>query len=228
MINILDIIGILVVFFSAIIAFKKGFVKTFFSFASTFVALILAFSLCNTGVKILKENTRIDEWLTKTLTTSLNQNNNEQNIDIENNEKVEFPNSNEFGKALESLPEDLKNMLNVEEYKENAKNIIIQNSVEIILKILSWVIIYIISRLILMIICIIFNGIMSIPFLKQINNLAGLGVGFILGIFRIYLILAFVSFIASVVSMEGLMTLIRNSMLLSVMYENNILLSLIF
>lgn len=228
MINILDIIGIVVVLFSTIIAFKKGFVKTFFSFASTFVALILAFSLCNIGVKILKENTKIDEWLTETLTTSLNQNNNEQAIDVETKKDVDDQNSNEFTKGLESLPEDLKNMLNMEEYKENAKNAIIQNSIEIILKILSWVIIYVVARIILMIICIVFNGIMSIPFLKQINNLAGLGVGFILGIFRIYLILAFVSFVASVVSIDSVMNLIRSSMILSVMYENNILLSLIF
>lgn len=225
MINILDIIGIIIVLFSAIIAFKKGFVKTFFSFISTFVALILAFSLCNVGAKILKENTKIDEWLNETLTASLKINNEEQ---IENTENENKENYNELTTTLESLPEDLKNMLDIEEYKENAKNTIIQNSIEIILKILAWIIIYVVARIILAVICIIFNGIMSIPFLKQINNLAGLGVGFILGIFRIYLILAFISFLTSVVSIELLMNLIKNSMILSIMYENNILLSLIF
>ena len=69
---------------------------------------------------------------------------------------------------------------------------------------------------------------MSIPFLKQINNMAGLVLGAVVGLFRIYIFLAFVSFLTSVVTMDSFMELIKNSMIISVMYENNILISLIF
>lgn len=226
MINIIDIIGIVIVLVSALIAFKNGFVKTFFSFISTFVALILAFALCNTGVQIIKNNTGIDEWLNTTLTEAVNKN--DQTTESENVSEDQENNKTSITAVLGGLPENIKEMAGIEEYKENAKNTIIETSIEIILKILSWVIIYIVVRLALMIICFVFNGIMSIPILKQINNLAGLGIGAILGLFRVYVILAFISFLASVISMDAVISLIKNSAILSVMYDNNILLSLIF
>lgn len=235
MFNIIDIIGVVIIAISAIIAFKKGFVKTFFDFISTFLAIILAFALCNTGVGIIKDNTTIDEWLTNTITESLNSNDEQlvdNNVggalqgDMQKNDAD--ANSNVLTETLENLPQNIKDMVGMEEQKENAKVVIIENSVEIILKILSWITIYILVRLILMILCFVFNGIMSIPFLKQINNLAGLALGAILGLFRIYMILVFVSFLASVITMDTFIELIKNSMIISVMYENNILLGLIF
>lgn len=219
--NIIDIIGIIIVVISGLIAFKKGFVKTFFSFISTFVALILAFALCNTGVILIKENTNIDEWLQETLTASLSSiSKNEDEEETLEKESIEV-------KSFETLPQNFKDMIGLDEYKENAKNVIVEKSVDFILKILSWIIIYFVARIVLMIICTIFNSIMSIPILKQINNLAGLGVGVLLGLFRIYFVLALVSFLTSVISMDGLMAWIKNSMIISQMYENNILVSLI-
>lgn len=228
MFNIIDILGIIIVLISAIIALKKGFVKTFFSFISTFVALILAFALCNTGVDILRESTGIDEWLSETLETSLNSIN-EENVENEMEQiEHEHKESNLLTKTLENLPDNIKDMVGMEEYKENAKNVIIANATETILKILSWIIIYIFVRIVLLVVCIVCDGIMNIPFLKQINNLAGLICGAILGLFRLYLILAIVSFVTSVFSIDIIVEAIKNSVVISSMYENNILLSVIF
>ena len=244
MFNIIDLLGIIIVTVGALIAFKKGFVKTFFDFVSTFVAIILAFSLCNLGVQVIKDNTTIDEWLEETLTASLNENNEQlEGNNVENDyieESLDEPSAGEYieteenetsnilTETFKNLPQNIQDMVELEEYKETAKVTIIETSIEIILKILSWIVIYLLTRLILMILCFVFNGIMSIPFLKQINNLAGLALGIVLGLFRVYVILAFVSFLTSVVTMDGFIELIKNSMIISVMYENNILISLIF
>lgn len=230
MFNVIDILGILVVVISAIIAFKKGFVKTFFDFISTFIAIVLAFSLCNFGVQLIKENTTIDEWLEEALNKSLNvsEEKNEEYVLEEDYTTSDNANNNFLTETLENLPQNIKEIVGLEEYKETAKISIIENSIEIILKILSWIIIYVLARLILWLLCLIFNGIMSIPFLKQINNMAGLVLGAVVGLFRIYIFLAFVSFLTSVVTMDSFMELIKNSMIISVMYENNILISLIF
>lgn len=228
MLNIIDIIGIIIVFISAIIALKKGFVKTFFDFASAFVALILAFALCNAGVRIIKNNTEIDEWLTNTITESLNAKD-EKSVGVApmGDPSNENENSNVITETLENLPQNIKDIVGMEEQKDAAKEVIIKNSAEIIIKILSWITIYILVRLILMVLCFIFNGIMNLPFLKQINNLTGLLLGAILGFFRIYVVLAFVSFLTSVVTMDTFISLIKNSLIISIMYENNILLGLI-
>lgn len=222
MFNFVDVIGIIVVVLCAIMAYKKGFVKTFFGFISTFLAIILAFSLCNVGVSVIKDNTGIDEWIEDTITNSLNYENKATE------DKMPKEDENNFLKTLESLPQNIQGAVGLEEYKENAKITIISNSTEIILKILSWIIIYILVKVILSILCIVFDGIMNIPFLKQINNLTGLILGAILGLFRIYVALAVISFLVTVVPIESFVSVIKESMIISIMYENNILISLIF
>lgn len=223
MFNIVDVIGIIIVLICAFIAYKRGFVKTFFGFISTFVAIALAFALCNWGVQIIKENTEIDEWLESTLTTAL-----KPSADEENSTQKENEEENSLENSLKDLPENIKNFVGLEEYKENAKNTVIENSKEIILKILSWIIIYLVVRIALFIVCLICDGIMSIPFLKQINNLTGLILGLILGLFRIYVVLAIISFAVTVLPITSVVDIIKSSMIIGFMYENNLLVSLIF
>ena len=196
MFNIIDIIGLIIVAVCGIIAFKNGFVKTFFGFISAFLALVLAFVFCNLGVEIIKENTGIDEWLQNTISASLNKTNENTEIDdIEYDENISATEKNALTETLENLPQNIKDIVGLEEQKEVAQKAIIEKSTDIILKILSWIIIYLVVRIVLMVVCFIFNGIMNIPFLKQINNVTGLFLGIILGLFRIYVILAFISFL---------------------------------
>ena len=225
MFNYIDLIGILIVLICAFFAYKRGFVKTFFGFISTFVAIALAFALCDAGVQAIKDNTGIDEWLESTLTTALKSSSEEE---IKSGEVKQDIEENNMENALKDLPENIKNFVGLEEYKENAKNTVIENSKEIILKILSWVVIYLSVRIILFIICLVCNGIMSIPFLKQINNLTGLVLGLILGLFRIYVILAIISFIITIVPISPVVDAIKSSLIIGFMYENNLLVSLIF
>lgn len=225
MVNYVDLIGILIVLICAFLAYKRGFVKTFFGFISTFVAIVLAFVLCNTGVQVIKDNTGIDEWLESTLTTALKPSSEEE---IKSDEVKQDSEESNMENALKDLPENIKNFVGLEEYKENAKNTVIEDSKEIILKILSWVVIYLAVRIILFVICLVCNGIMSIPFLKQINNLTGLVLGIILGLFRIYVILAIISFIITIVPITPVVDAIKASLIIGFMYENNLLVSLIF
>ena len=52
--------------------------------------------------------------------------------------------------------------------------------------------------------------------------------GILLGLFRIYVILAFISFLVPVIPMGNFVNMIKDSLIISVLYENNILVSLIF
>ena len=74
---------------------------------------------------------------------------------------------------------------------------------------------YVLVRLLLLVVCLICNGIMNIAFLKQINNLAGLILGVILGLFRVYIILAVISFLVAVVPLESVVELIKSSMIMT-------------
>ncbi len=224
MFNIIDMIGLAVILLSALVAFKRGFVKTFFGFISTFIAIILAFALCNKGVELLKQNTELDEILEITITKAIGNQEDAKETDATETQESQ----NKISEVLSNLPETIQDAVGIEAYKTNIKTTLVEKSVEIILKVLAWVIIYLVVRIILMVICVIFNGIMNVPFLKQINNLAGLIIGAILGLFRVYVALALISFLVSFISMDYVVELIKNSMIISAMYDHNLLLNMIF
>ena len=230
MLNIIDLIAILVVLVCAIFSFKRGFIKTFFGFVSTFLAIIVAFAFCDVGVEFIKNNTEIDEWIEMTITNAIESKDSSGEEKTENTDdsNIKEEDKNLITNIFKDLPQNMQEVVEIEEYKENTKKMIVQKAVPIILKVLSWVLIYFVTRLVLWILCIVFDGIMNIPFLKQINNITGLVLGAVLGVFRVYIVLAFISFLVSVIPMQSLVTMIKNSLIVSTMYENNLLINLIF
>ena len=222
----IDLIALIVIVISAGIAYYKGFVKTFFGFISTIVAIILACILCKFVATQIKDLTEIDEWIITSI----------QSIEFKEAENEEFSSDSsmiESGDStlvsfIDTLPNYVTESLDFEETKNNLKNSIALKISDTVINIISWLLIYVVVRVILLIITIIFDGIMSIPFLKTINNLAGLFLGAMMGIFRIYLTLAIIYFISNLIDITSLIIAIQSSMVVSHMYNSNLLISLIF
>ena len=228
MFNVVDLIGILLVAIGAFVAFKRGFVRTFFGFVSTFLAIILAFMFCNPVANMIINKTQVDEWIESKVQTTLGVEKKEETETNTETKQEETDNTNVISKFLKDLPNTVQNAVSMEEYKTNTKNVLAEKAVEVIIKILAWMIVYLTVRIVLSILCLIFDGIMSIPFLRQINNLAGLALGIILGLFRIYVILAFISFLVSIVPITPIVEIINSSLIISTMYQNNLVLKMIF
>lgn len=219
----IDIIALIILVVSAGYAYYKGFVKTFFGFISTIVALIIACVLCNSVSMYIKDNTNIDNWIVTSI-TSIEIENGDDEIDIEEAQSGE----NDLLGIIDSLPSSITESLNFEETKNELKNSLALKVSDTVINVLSWLIIYVVVRVILLIVTIVFDGIMSIPFLRTINNLAGLILGTLMGVFRIYMILAIVYFISNIIDISGFVTAIQSSVVVSHMYNNNLLISLIF
>lgn len=224
---IIDIIAVLVIIGCAAVAYYKGFVKTFFGFVSAIVALVLACILCKPLATFIKDNTELDDVIISGI-TSINVK--EENNNIENNEEdnAEAENSNAFLAFIDSLPNTITNSLNLEESKEVAMAVIAAKIADVVVIIMSWIAIYVIARAILAIVTIIFNGIMNIPVLKTVNKLAGVVIGLIMGFFRIYFVLAIVYFLSNILDISALVTQIQASGLVAHLYNNNLLIELIF
>lgn len=119
-------------------------------------------------------------------------------------------------------------MIGLDKIKEEATTNLVNKIADIAINIMSWIIIYAVVRIILAIVTLVCDGIMSLPLLKTVNNLAGLVLGAIMGLFRIYLILAIVYFISNIVNVSGIVNAIGMSTFVSQMYNNNLLIKLIF
>lgn len=240
---IIDILAIGVVIICGIIAYFKGFVKTFFGFVSIILSIILASLFSRPLATAIKDSTEIDEWIVSGITslgidnereksyTILSGDNISGEIYIENEafdeKNLEYMNKDILS-FINNLPDTVEASLNLGEAKEEVFLSIGNKVSDIVIGILSWVIIYFCLRIIFAILIIVFNGIMQIPILKSINNIAGLAIGLLLGVFRVYLVLAIVYFISSITNWSDLTLIINQSFIVSAMYNHNLIIGLIF
>ena len=224
MFNIADVIVIAIIGLAGFIGYKKGFIKTGFGFLSFFIALAITFMFYQPVMGIIKENTGFEKWLSEYL----------YNIDIASTSKdsesvSETTMESEEGKEyIHNLPTTIVNLLNLDEVKENAKNVIVQKIVDFAVKLLAIVIVYIVARIILAVVVIVLDLIAKLPVLKQFNEVLGLVIGILLGLVRIYVIFTIITLLSSLPMAMGITTVINQSLLASFLYNNNLLLKILF
>lgn len=257
MLNLMDIIVVLIILCVGFFGYKKGFVKTIISLIAFFVAVGLALAFYKPLAKTIAENSQIDDWIiekivTAEFNTNLDDDTNQQNVANENvtnenvtneditNENITNENTNSlesnnnngipdyFVDFLNSLPSSFIDDFNFEEAKENAKEEFAEKVAELFLNLLSLIAIYIVVRVILLIAMYIVDGIMHIPVLKQLNEVLGLIAGLILGVMQVYIVFAVLTFISSVCDISFIINAIKASMFARILFENNIIIGLLF
>ncbi len=224
MFNLADIVVILVIGIAVFSGYKKGFIKTSFGILSFILAIVLTFMFYKPVMVYLKDNTQIEEWITEYL----------YNIDFgdnfnNTNDDTDEPDSENKGESfLSNLPQVVIEMLELDKYKDDLKADIIQKIVDFAMKLLAIIIVYISAKLLLTIVVLVLNSIFKLPVLKQFNELLGLIVGFVLGLIHVYVILAIVALVSSMPVAEGLTNLVNNSLFARILYNNNLLIQILF
>ena len=210
---ILDIIIISIMALSIFLGYKKGLVKVAVKLCAFLIAVIVTLIFYKPVSNMIIDNTQLNEKI--------------ENIIIENGTK-ELEQSDE---------EEQKNILeNMQEYVENSvtqtQNEIVKNAAKEIsvrlINILVIVALFIATRLLLILLVLISDLITSIPIIKQFNEIGGVLYGTIRGLALIYVILAIVFLITSMTSNNNIIETINSSYNTQFMYNNNILLNIIF
>lgn len=253
MFNAIDIIVVVIILISAFLGYKKGFVKSAINLVSFFVAIGLALMFYKPLAVILTENTQIDDWVVEKIISSqdeeniqelengetlgnqqLDNGNSENGSNNENDGKDNNPNTetaleeNNIMTAIGNLPATLLESFNFEEIKENAKEEIAYKISELIMNLLSLIVIYIVVKITLAIAAFVLNGIMKFPVLKQLNEILGLTFGGIMGVLQIYVAFAIITFISSIYDISVVINMIKASVFASVLFENNLIIHLLF
>lgn len=235
---LIDLIAIAFLVVSALVAYYRGFIKTFFGFVSVILAILFACCFSKPLATHIKESSEMDEWIIESITEIGKQEDEEfesgeeadekiDEVEVQSGENEELPTNALIG-FINDLPESVSEVLDIEESKNIALLNIASKISDVVINILSWLIIYFIVRVIVAVITVIFDGIMNIPVLKSINNLAGLVIGIFVGIFRIYLFLAVIYFISNITNVLIFVNIIQTSGIINAMYNNNLLINLIF
>ena len=210
---ILDIIIIAIMAISIFLGYKRGLVKVAVKLCALLIAIIVTLVFYKPISNIIIDNAELDEKI--------------ENIIIENGtKKLEESNEEESQNFLENMQKYVDDTI-TQTQNEIVENAAKEISVKII-SILAIVGLFIVTRLVLILLVLISDLITSIPIIKQFNELGGILYGIISGLAIIYIILAIVYLVASMSASNSILTAIDSSIITKFMYQNNILLNIIF
>lgn len=199
---LLDLIVLVIIALSTFIGYKKGLIKVAFGFVSFILAIALSVILYKPVSNFVIEYTPIDDYIEQSISERLN--------------------------APETTDEETENI--VSNYYNNFKNTstaIISNGIsKTIINIGCIIIVFIISKLVLLLFKWLGDLIAKLPLIKQINNAGGFIYGLLRGFIIIYGLLALILIIAPVANINNIVGLINNTIITNIMYNNNIILIL--
>ena len=210
----LIIIGIILLFIG--VGLKKGLAGSLIKLLSFAIALIVAVALYKPVSNAIMKNTQIDENIEQAIIATFGSEENSSEAG-----QTEMPNN-----IVENINKEIKNATN------EARNQIVENTSKnisnTIINIGSGLGIYIIARFILFIIGIFVNQVTNLPILKQVDKIGGIAYGAIEGIAIVYVILAIISLFAVVQPENVIVEGILKSSIGSMLYNNNLILNILF
>ncbi len=236
MFNLIDVIVLAVILIMGFVGYKMGFVKTIISLLSFFIAVGIALAFYKPLAVILTEKTDVDEWIIeKVVHTRIDSSGDmivlteENEVELQETLPVETKEEKEsvVKGILEELPNNIISSLSLKEARDNAKVEFANKLSELIMKLFSLIIIFLVVKVTLLIATFIIDGIMKLPVLKQVNEVLGLTIGVILGFIEMYVVFAVITFISSIADISFVVVAIKSSAFASIMFENNLIIKLL-
>ncbi|MDD2376857.1 MAG: CvpA family protein [Clostridia bacterium] len=204
---ILDGIIIIFLIFSAFSGYKKGLTTIIISLSGFIIAVILAFIFKSSLVNFVIETTNVDitmkQFIGKGIDKAI-----QSKFDVTNTQNNSF-----YTSIVENM--------GVNETVDNLSS----NVVKFILETAAFILIFLAVITCAFIIQMMLNVAFDLPILTSINSIGGVGIGVLMGLFKIWIVLAIVSMI---IPMFGqLKTLIDSSIITKMLYDTNILVKLL-
>lgn len=194
---IIDLCILIIIALSTFIGFKKGFIKVAFRLISFILALIIALVLYKPVSNFINNYTPIPNKIESKIESRISSSNKEETNNL--------------------VANYYKNIRNI------STNVIAKNITNSIVNISSILIVFLLSRLILMFLRISTDLIAKLPLIKQFNHIGGFIYGLLAGFFIIYLIFTIITLLAPIIDLNNIIKLINSSIIANIMYNNNIL-----
>ena len=208
---IVDLIIIAVVLLFIFLGYKKGLTGSLIKLLSFIIAIVVAFVLYKPVANAVIENTVIDDNIRTTLRATLGVEDKTKNTE-------------------ENVPSTIMDNINkeIENATDEVKANVIDNTTITIVNIGSGIVIFLAVRVILVLISLFAKILTDLPVIKQVDKLGGLAYGAIEGIVIVYAVLAVISLTSVIWANNAVVTAIAKSSLGEMLYNNNIILNLLF
>lgn len=216
MLNVADFILIGVIALFILAGAARGLVKSLFGLGSIVLSLVLAFALYPAVSDYLREGP-VGDFVTVSAVRMLG----ERESAIQEGEPDEDAPNQEAGKES-GLPEFVQGAL--ENAGEAVKETASAGIATAALNIISLLAVFIIVRLVLWIAAALLDVVTKLPVIHGCNKLLGAVMGGVSGLLIVYLLLGLLAFTNLLNTTTDIGRTVQSSLLLSQMYENNIIL----
>lgn len=209
---IVDLVILAIFIICIIIGYVRGLTGSLIKILSFVLSIVIAFILFVPVSNLIINNTQIDDNLEQSIREMI----------IGNSEEEE-----------QKMPEAITDYIQqqVESASDSAKEAIADSTAQevalTIVKAGTWIVLFIVARILLIFLKFITALIAKLPVIKQFDKLGGIIYGVIEGLIIIYVLLAIISFVSPMTN-GALTNAIEQSYVGSMMYNNNLLLEIIF
>lgn len=209
---IVDLVILAIFILCIIIGYVRGLTGSLIKILSFVLSIVIAFILFVPISNLIINNTQIDDNLEQSIREMI----------IGNSEEEE-----------QKMPEAITDYIEqqVESASDSAKEAIADSTARevslTIVKAGTWIVLFIVARILLIFLRFITALIAKLPVIKQFDKLGGIIYGVIEGLIIIYVLLAIISFVSPMTN-GALTNAIEQSYVGSMMYNNNLLLEIIF
>ncbi|MBR4874630.1 MAG: CvpA family protein [Clostridia bacterium] len=213
--NYIDIILIIIFALSVILGYKKGFLKTITGIISIVLSLVLAMTFYPHVSDYLK-TTPIYDTIYKSTENVIGAQETENETEYETSD---FNLPKKFIKEIEK---------GIDETTHKVKETVIQKVSDITIKIISVLIVFVCTRLLLLLISLIAGLIKKLPIIGWGDSMLGAIFGVVRALLITYILLAVVTFSASVSPDNKVAEAVKESKIAKLMYNDNAILNIIY
>lgn len=218
---IIDLIILGIILLCIGFGYIRGLVEVAFNLISFIIAIVLSLLLYQPVTNYIIDNTGLDENIKSVIVNNINSEEIQDESEEPEKENSNLPDivTNYIGKSISEAANTAKN---------NVTDVVATNLSITAIKIITLILLFIIIRIILCLLKFITNMLAKLPVISSINKIGGIAYGVIEGLFIVYLILAIAMAISTMTGNTDILTYINESNLGEMMFNNNILLKIIF
>lgn len=209
---VVDLIIIAVVLLFILLGYRKGLTGSLIKLLSFIIAVVISLVFYKPLANILIDNTQIDENIKASMTETFIH---EQ--ETETDEEKNMPST-----ILDSINKDIENAT------ETAKKEAVDATTITIIRVASIIVLFLIVRILLIIVGLFANQITKLPVIRQADKIGGVVYGAVEGMVIVYMVLGIISLASVIWSDNILITAITKSALGEMLYNNNIILKILF
>lgn len=225
---ILDLILIAIITASVIVSKRRGFLKSSYTVLSLIISAVLIVTL---------QQPFTDYLSSSALGNTVRERVQKQVIDVSEEEMPEIENKEDAETAVKvgemmGLPVFMMNFLDeklekqaeaVETMKNDALMVLTDAVTEVILKIVSVVLLFLLVRIGVFLLLRLLDLIFKFPLLSNVNSFLGMLIGAFNGLLIVYAICAFLMLLAPTEALSSISGTVESTLLVKYFYDNNLL-----